>query len=106
MIGLAADFANGLFVRVVEEYNFHVQFRKVGQDNVWLRFMKNGHWGVSYSSEKNQNCSWVFTIERDLPLPTKASGWRILADGYRFITSNSVKVEAVSKQVAVELIEF
>jgi len=98
VIGLAADFANGLFVRVVEEYNFHVQFRKVGQDNVWLRFMKNGHWGVSYSSEKNQNCSWVFTIERDLPLPTKASGWRILADGYRFITSNSVKVEAVSKQ--------
>jgi hypothetical protein len=70
---------NGAYDLTTELHNGRVLFRKRGDDSVWLRFTKSGHWMVSHVSHKDANNDIGYaSSDQDQHLPP-VSGWGVSA---------------------------
>ena len=81
--GNNAAFVNGSFLCVDELYNGRALYRKDGDPNAWLLYLKDSYWAVSTTADKvanNDSCK-AYSVNMGMAFATGESLWVVLVDG-------------------------
>ena len=95
--GNNAAFVNGSFLCVDELYNGRALYRKDGDPNAWLLYLKSSRWAVSTTADKvanNDSCK-AYSVNMGMAFATGESLWNVVVDG------NVVEQKAVRVSPAV-----
>ena len=81
--GNYAEFVNGSFLCVDELYNGRALYQKVGDPNVWLRYLKSSRWAVTTTADKvaNNNGCKALSVNMGMAFATGESLWKVAVDG-------------------------
>ena len=76
-----------------ELYNGRALYRKDGDPNAWLRYLKSSRWAVSSTADKvaNNNLCKAFSVNMGMAFATGESLWKVLVDG-NWVEQKAVRV--------------
>ena len=91
--GNNAAVVNGSFLCVDELYNGRALYRKDGDPNAWLRYLKSSTWAVSDTEDKvkNNNLCKAYSVNMGMAFATGESLWEVSVDG-NFVDQKAVRV--------------
>lgn len=91
--GANADAINGPYERIDENYDDKPQWRKVGNENVWLVYVRKGNtWNVMSKAfrDAGKGAGWMTSVTKYARGPTNVSEWSVW-DG-SWIQQNTVSI--------------